>query len=636
MRRVITTLTILILGLSFAVQDNGTKKIITPRQGSGLSTEFSTADLTIPKSINFQGYLYQDGTPVNTTMDMRFGIWTADVGGSELYSQTKTNVVVTNGWFSVILDNITNSIFPVSGPTRYLEVKAPATGPALTPRISLVSVGYSYHAITADSAEYAKAAPMSRPITPPINGIEIAKPCTLQASVAWPGAVLRVRNSDPNGAGIRIPRAGWYGVLVDTVVDYAFWADNSWTGLGINRATSNGAWIQRAGMNGIQIDSAGSNGIYINQAGQDGLRIMQSNNNGLYVDYSGNCGVRIDSTNPSWTGMYIRTTGNNGYAVDHSGYDGLWMLNTGHNGVSIYDSVGNDGFFINRARNNGTNISSAGNNGVYVDYAYNNGVHIMQGGNNGVYVDSASDDGYEVRQANYGLYVQNATWDGVLVSNAKYGIYVTDADYYGVYANSNDEQGGYFRNDNNLYYALTAYNATGTGATVKGLYVHGNGYATGGWSTFLADGKAGFSLTSSDMDIVARGSSSLTDGQAMITFEKTIQEAFSNDVPLTVIVTPTSECNGILVVNKSATGFTAKELLSGKSNATFDWIAIGRIKGYEQRPEIRPPTAEELRRIEERNQKAEMEKLQQESKQAATKMEKPETEYPRNPSGEKR
>jgi len=55
---------------------------------------------------------------------------------------------------------IPNSVFPVSGPIRYLEVKAPSTGPALTPRISLVSVGYSYHSITSDTAEYAKEAPV--------------------------------------------------------------------------------------------------------------------------------------------------------------------------------------------------------------------------------------------------------------------------------------------------------------------------------------------------------------------------------------------------------------------------------------------------------------------------------------------
>ena len=157
---------ILILGLGYAVQDEGIQV---------LNPQFSGNDLTIPKSFNFQGYLYRDGNPMDTTMNMWFGIYDSPSSGTQLFQQTINNVVVTKGWFTVTLDNIPNSVFPVGGLTRYLEVKAPSTGPSLSPRISLVSVGYSYHAITADSAEYAKAATLSRPITPLISGTEIAK-----------------------------------------------------------------------------------------------------------------------------------------------------------------------------------------------------------------------------------------------------------------------------------------------------------------------------------------------------------------------------------------------------------------------------------------------------------------------------
>jgi len=111
MRRIIITITILILGLAFAIPDNGTTKVVNP--------QFSEAKLSIPKSMNFQGNLYQDGGPVNTTMDMWFGIYDALSGGTLLYSVTKTNVTVNKGWFSVLLDNIPNSVFPVAGPTRY-------------------------------------------------------------------------------------------------------------------------------------------------------------------------------------------------------------------------------------------------------------------------------------------------------------------------------------------------------------------------------------------------------------------------------------------------------------------------------------------------------------------------------------
>ncbi len=148
MRQASVIITILIITITYAVQDN-TTQVINP--------QFNGIDLSIPMSINFQGYLYRDGTPMDTTMNIWFGIYTALSGGSLLFQQTINNVEVVNGWFTITLDNIPNSVFPVSGPTRYLEVKAPSTGPALEPRISLVSVGYSYHSITADTAEYANA-----------------------------------------------------------------------------------------------------------------------------------------------------------------------------------------------------------------------------------------------------------------------------------------------------------------------------------------------------------------------------------------------------------------------------------------------------------------------------------------------
>ena len=100
------------------------------------------------------------------------------------------------------------------------------------------------------------------------------------------------------------------------------------------------------------------------------------------------------------------------------------------------------------------------------------------------------------------------------------------------------------------------------------------------------------------MEIVTSGSGSLINGEVMITFEQTVKEALSSDAPLKVIVTPTSQCNGVFVDAKSAAGFTVKELINGKSNATFDWIAIGRMKGYEERPGISPITAEQLKQDE--------------------------------------
>jgi len=186
--------------------------------------------------------------------------------------------------------------------------------------------------------------------------------------------------------------------------------------------------------------------------------------------------------------------------------------------------------------------------------------------------------------ARHGLYVAQA---------GNSGAYVSDAGAYGVYANSNNQRGGYFRNNNNSYYALTAWNNTGTGGTVRGLYVQGHGYATGGWQSLLAGGDRGYGLVSADMEIVASGTGQLIDGRTDVTLEKAFRDAVASDVPLKIIVTPNQMCNGVCVVDRSSSGFTVAELADGSSNAGFDWIAIGRLKGGEQRPSPQPLPGDE-------------------------------------------
>lgn len=152
-----------------------------------------------------------------------------------------------------------------------------------------------------------------------------------------------------------------------------------------------------------------------------------------------------------------------------------------------------------------------------------------------------------------------------------------------VYGYSPNGEGGYFSNSTNDYYALTAWNNTGSGGVVRGLYVHGHAYATGGYQTDMGGKQTGFSVTSADREIIISGSSSLKNGSLDIQFPSNIRSAISADVAIIVTVTPTCECNGIYLSKKSATGFQVKELKKGKSNATFDWIAVARVKGYEKR-----------------------------------------------------
>jgi len=101
------------------------------------------------------------------------------------------------------------------------------------------------------------------------------------------------------------------------------------------------------------------------------------------------------------------------------------------------------------------------------------------------------------------------------------------------------------------------------------------------------------STQSQEVELTASGNGQLADGVATITFDESFRNIISGGTPLKVIVTLTSgEAAGIYVTDKSLQGFTVRELGSGTSEATFDWMVIARRKGFDD-PVVEPPPATE-------------------------------------------
>jgi hypothetical protein len=126
----------------------------------------------------------------------------------------------------------------------------------------------------------------------------------------------------------------------------------------------------------------------------------------------------------------------------------------------------------------------------------------------------------------------------------------------------------------------------------SGIYGKGSIGCTGTKSSFVetsAGSEALFAIESPDVNFYTSGTAELVNGEGEITFERLFIEAISPRIPVKVIVTPTGECNGLYVASKSQDGFVVRELAKGTSNVSFDWIAIGRRKGYETRPSIEVP-----------------------------------------------
>ncbi len=109
----------------------------------------TSGDAAVPNTIGFQGYLADsEGAPVNGTVDMTFGLYSLESGGSVLWSETQTGVAVTNGVYSVTLGSVTPLNLPFDQ-HYWLGVKA-GSDDEMTPRTPLTSVPYAFRAGTAD------------------------------------------------------------------------------------------------------------------------------------------------------------------------------------------------------------------------------------------------------------------------------------------------------------------------------------------------------------------------------------------------------------------------------------------------------------------------------------------------------
>jgi hypothetical protein len=92
-----------------------------------------------------------------------------------------------------------------------------------------------------------------------------------------------------------------------------------------------------------------------------------------------------------------------------------------------------------------------------------------------------------------------------------------------------------------------------------------------------------YALSSTGVEVVLSGSGKLDKGEILVDFsqvDKDFIEIIDQTVPLKISVTPTEACQGMYVAEKYSQGFKVRELNNGTSNATFDWIVIGRRKGY--------------------------------------------------------
>lgn len=139
------------------------------------------SNASVPGRMSYEGKLLDSlGAPITTTQTISFKIYSAQQGGSALWSSSNYSVTPeVNGVFSVLLgskgDPIGSSVF--SSPDRYLEITV--NSEKMEPRTPLASVGYAFKAADSDTISGISASNLVQ-----ITGGRITGKLTIEGTVS--------------------------------------------------------------------------------------------------------------------------------------------------------------------------------------------------------------------------------------------------------------------------------------------------------------------------------------------------------------------------------------------------------------------------------------------------------------------
>jgi len=168
---------------------------------------------------------------------------------------------------------------------------------------------------------------------------------------------------------------------------------------------------------------------------------------------------------------------------------------------------------------------------------------------------------------------------------ALYGAYFTS------YGNGTGKTGVGFGSSGELLGAWVSGELYGlyTSGQRYASYTDGNSYSNGYAATLHdangPDRVATFTPTTIDVDVYAHGIGRLNKGSCLIAFQDAFGAVISEEIPVTVTVTPMGPCQQLYLKSTDKGGFVVRESSQGKSSVRFSWIAIGRRKGFETRPQ---------------------------------------------------
>ncbi len=329
--------------------------------------------------------------------------------------------------------------------------------------------------------------------------------------------------------------------------------------------------------------SIGADILGFTTGGTERMRIDSNGNIGINVTADALSKLEIIEDTDSQASIYshITNTGSNWSAVE--GYNpntsgGSGIMGSGFYGVygdgSVYGTYGyanNAAGFGMRARNvnslgtgllasgtnspstylsSGTGIAANGVDGLFAYGRTTTGTGILTVGNNNASIYSLTDG------------------SGLAATGTEIGV-------FGIATTTTvDGFGGYFYNDGSYAYVGGWYDDPILGWIAYKIL--GNGIV----STIVKDENENpvvmFAPEAPEVLFQDYGIGTLSNGTTSIIIDPTLSKNIRVDAqhPLKVFIQLEGDCNGVYVTNKSANGFTVRELQGGTSNVDFAWSIV--------------------------------------------------------------
>ncbi len=519
-----------------------------------------------------------------------FALYADETGGAPLWLETQNVEVDNTGHYTVLLGSTKSDGLPIdlfsSGKAQWLGVQP--DGQAEQPRIMLLSVPYALKAADAETFGGKPPSAYAPAVTTETTAASNPGPTTTAGSGG--GSSVPPHPLPIQGSGTTNYVALWTNA--STLASSVIYQTNGNLGIGTTspqgpldvtsvsevaisgRTSSDSAY----GVYGVNYStSPASVGVWGEAGSPSGAGVFGHNDS---PTGSAN-GVEGQSLSPSGTGVFGQETSTTGAAFGVTGQSlstsgggvfGFSNLITGTaSGVFGLDSspTGFGGNFYNNAASGdavGSQGSSASGAGVGVK-----GVGV-----------AVSDTGGGLPDRPLGVW-GDTNQDGA-------GVVGTADDAVGVLGvnNAPNLAAGEFENeetDSHIAPVILTHNSEYHGQCI--MDVSGNLSCTGSKSAVVpVDGGsrkvALYAVEAPENWFEDFGSGELSGGAAVITLEPVFAQTINSGVEYHVFLTPTADCKGLYVANKTATSFEVRELASGKSSVGFEYRIVARRKGYEE------------------------------------------------------